>query len=351
VTESKAFTGFVGVDNLSPPSVGSERFGTVLSYRNLTGIGDEVSGSYYHTAQGGSNAFDWSYRAPVNPMNGTVQVRIAPSRGEIVTPQFAPFGIRSQTDLYEISYRQPLIRTPREELALSFGFAIQDGQTFLFQDTPFPFGIGPDAEGNSRTRILKFGQDYVRRDLKGAWALRSQFSFGLDLFNATVNPSPIPDGRFFSWLGQVQRVQRLGTSQLLIAQADLQLAPNSLLPSQQFVIGGGQSVRGYRQNVRSGDNGVRFLLENRITVQRDGAGQSVLQVAPFVNLGAVWNRSSNPNRLPEQNFLAGGGIGLILEPTPQLSLRLDYALPFVKLDDRGENAQDRGFYFSLGYSF
>jgi hemolysin activation/secretion protein len=146
-------------------------------------------------------------------------------------------------------------------------------------------------------------------------------------------------------------VQRLGTSQLLIAQADLQLAPNSLLPSQQFVIGGGQSVRGYRQNVRSGDNGVRFLLENRITVQRDGAGQSVLQVAPFVNLGAVWNRSSNPNRLPEQNFLAGGGIGLILEPTPQLSLRLDYALPFVKLDDRGENAQDRGFYFSLGYSF
>lgn len=350
-TESKAFNGFVGADNLSSPSVGSERFGTVLSYRNLTGIGDELSAAYYRTAQGGSNSFDFNYRVPVNPMNGTLQVRIAPSRGKIIDPQFAPFGIRSNAELYEMSYRQPLIRTPREEFALSLGFSIQDGQTFLFQTTPFPFGRGPDNQGNSRTRILKFGQDYVRRDVQGAWAVRSQFSFGLDLFGATVNAPPEPDGRFFSWLGQIQRVQRLSNSQLLIAQADLQLTPDSLLPSQQFVIGGGQSVRGYRQNARSGDNGLRFLLENRMTVQRNAAGQSVLQVAPFVNLGTVWNRSDNPNRLPEQKFLAGGGVGFILEPSPQVSLRLDYALPFVDLSDRGENAQDRGLYFSVGYSF
>lgn len=351
VREAKQLSGLIGADNLSPPSVGSERIGTILSYRNLTGFGDEISASYYRSVQGGSNSFDFNYRIPVNAMNGAVQLRAAPSRSEIIESQFAAFGIRSETDLYELSYRQPLIRTPRAELALSIAFALQNGQTFLFQDTPFPFGIGAEIDGNTRTRILKFGQDYVRRDPQGAWVARSQFSFGLNLFNATTNDSPIPDGRFFSWLGQLQRVQRLGADHLLIVQADLQLTPDSLFPSQQFVIGGGQSLRGYRQNARSGDNGFRFSIEDRITVQRTQTGAPVLQIAPFIDVGTVWNRSDNPNLLPDQRFLAGGGIGVILEPVSGLFLRADYAIPLTRLRDRGNNAQEQAFYFSVGYRF
>ncbi|MDZ7957636.1 MAG: ShlB/FhaC/HecB family hemolysin secretion/activation protein [Aulosira sp. DedQUE10] len=351
VQESPIFYGFVGIDNYSPPSVGSERFGGVIGDRNLTGNGDEISASYYRSTTGGSNAYDFKYRLPVNAMNGTVQLRIAPSNSKITDPVFADFGIRSDSNLYEISYRQPLIRNPREEFALSLGFSWQDGQTFLFNDTPTPFGIGPDAQGNSRTRVLKFGQDYLKRDLQGAWALRSQFNIGLDLFDVTSNPDPIPDGQFFSWLTQVQRVQRLGKDNLLIAQADLQLTPDSLLPSQQFIIGGGQSLRGYRQNARSGDNGFRVSIEDRIVLEYDNSGQPTMQLAPFIDLGAVWNKSDNPNKLTNQNFLAGLGLGLIWEPIPHLFSRLDYALPIVDLSDRGNNAQDHGFYFSFGYNF
>jgi hemolysin activation/secretion protein len=350
VTEAPAFTGFLSADNFSPPSVGSERFGGGLSYRNLTGRGDELSGSYFQSTNSGSKAFDFSYRVPINPMNGTVQLRIAPSRSLITEPAFKDFGIRSKTNLYELSYRQPVIRTPREELALSVGFAIQNGQTFLFDNIATPFGIGPDAEGRSRTRVLKLGQDYVKRDPSGAWALRSQFSLGLGIFNATENADPTPDGRFFAWLGQVQRVQRLSKNHLLIAQADLQLTPNSLLPSQQFVIGGGQSLRGYRQNARSGDSGFRLSVEDRIAIQRDAAGLPTLQLAPFIDLGSVWNKSSNPNPLTGETFLAGAGLGLIWEPLPRFTVRLDYALPLVRFGDRGNNAQDRGFYFSVNYA-
>ncbi|NJR50444.1 MAG: BamA/TamA family outer membrane protein [Leptolyngbyaceae cyanobacterium CSU_1_3] len=350
VKESKAITGYIGVDNFSPPSVGSERLGGVFGYRNVTGIGDELSASYFRSLQGGSNVFDFSYRVPINAKNGTVQLRVSPSKSRIIASDFAAFDIRSQTTLYEVSYRQPIIRTPRQELALSLGFALQDGQTFLFNDTPFPFGIGPDLDGNSRTRVLKFGQDYVRRDPQGAWGLRSQFSLGLNVFDATTNDDPIPDGRFFSWLGQIQRVQRLSNDHLLIAQADVQLSPDSLLPSQQFVIGGGQSLRGYRQNARSGDNGFRFSLEDRISVLRDASGVPTLQVVPFVEVGSVWNKSNNPNRLINETFLAAAGLGLIWEPVPRFTIRLDYAIPFVRLTDEGNNAQDKGFFFSVGYN-
>ncbi len=352
VEEANPLTGSLGVDNYSPPSIGAERLGIELRDRNLTGMGDELAGSYYHTLSGGSDAFDFSYQVPVNAMNGKVQIRAAFNRNEITEPPFDAFGIRANQDLYEINYRQPLMRSPREEFALSLGFTYQDGQTFLFDNLATPFGIGPDANGVSRTSVIKFGQDYIRREPQGAWFLRSQFSFGIDILDATINNDPTPDGRFFSWLGQLQRVQQLNNDNLLLIQADLQLTPDSLLPSQQFVIGGGQSVRGYRQNIRSGDNGFRVAIEDRFTVQRDESGASTIQLAPFLDMGAIWNKSDNPNNLPNQTFLVGAGLGLLWNQAlgiDKLNLRLDYGIPFIDLSDRGNNAQDDGFYFSLRY--
>ncbi len=83
----------------------------------------------------------------------------------------------------------------------------------------------------------------------------------------------------------MQRVQLLGNNQLLIVQVDVPLTPDSLLPSQLFVLGGGQSVRGYRQNVRAGDNGFRLSIEDQIALQRNEAGIPVLQIAPFCRCG------------------------------------------------------------------
>jgi hemolysin activation/secretion protein len=349
VKEANPFYGNLNIDNYSPPSVGSERLGVALAYRNLTGNGDELAGSYYRSTTGGSNVFDFSYRVPLNPMNGTLQLRTVLDRNKVTQAPFERLNIEGESNIYEISVRQPLIRTPREEFALSLGFSYKDGQTFLFDRTPFPFGIGADANGVTRTSVFRFGQDYVSRDRQGAWLARSQFSLGTGLLDATINKSPIPDSRFFSWLGQVQRVQRLGNDHLLLIQGDVQLTPDSLLPSEQFVIGGGQSLRGYRQNVRSGDNGFRFSVEDRITLQRNDAGVSIFQLAPFIDLGSIWNHPDNPNKLPRQTFLASAGLGLLWEPVPRLSLRLDYAIPFIDLDDRGTNAQDNGFFFSVNY--
>ncbi len=352
VVEADPFEGSVGIDNYSPPSVGSERLGLNLLYRNLTGNGDTIAAAYYHTTTSGLDTFDFSYLIPLNPMNGTLQLRAAPNRNRITQESLSTFNIEGESELYEISFRQPLIRSPREEFALSLGFTYQDGQTFLL-GSPFPFGFGPETNGTSKTRVIKFGQDYLRRDVRGAWSLRSLFNIGIDVFDATTNPEPTPDGRFVSWLGQVQRVQILNENNFLIMGADIQLTPNSLLPSQQFVIGGGQSLRGYRQNIRSGDNGVRFSVEDRITLERNEAGAAIFQLAPFFDAGVIWNKSNNPNNefLPSQRFLAGIGLGIIWEPEPGLNLRLDYGYPLVDLKDRGDNAQDKGFYFSVRYQF
>lgn len=338
VTEAFPVFGRLSIDNFSPPSVGSERLGLQAGLRNVSGLGDTLVGSYYLSTTGGSNVFDFSYRVPLNPMEGTLQVRFAPSDYRITDPEFADLDITGNTETYEVSFRQPLVRSPREEFALSLAFSHRDGESLLLN-------ILADE---SSTSVIRFGQDWVRRDVQGAWGVRSQLSFGTDLLDATTEGSP--DALFFSWLLQGQRVQILNDDNLLILQADLQLTPDPLLESEQFVIGGGQSLRGFRQNSLLGDNGFRLSIENRWSLQRNEAGAPIMQLAPFIDLGAVWNDSSNPTEI-DQNFLAGIGVGWLWEPFPNFNLRVDLALPLVDLDNGGENAQDRGLYFSVGYQF
>ncbi|MGK7924743.1 MAG: ShlB/FhaC/HecB family hemolysin secretion/activation protein [Spirulina sp.] len=352
VTEANPFRASGSSDNYSPPSVGSERYGVSAGWLNTTGLGDSLFFNYRRTTRGGSDTFDASYTLPLNPMDGTLQLRTSLNRNNVVQEQFSALDIRGHSALYEISFRQPLVKTPREEFALSAGFAYQTGQTFTFLGGT-PFGFGPEADGTTTTSIFKFGQDYIRRDTSGAWAFRSQFSWGTGLFDATINSGSIPDSRFLSWLLQAQRVQVLNENNFLIISADLQLSTEPLLSSQQFVVGGGQSVRGFRQNARFGDNGLRFSVEDRITLVRDEAGNPTFIIAPFFDLGWVWNNPNNPNPqpVPDQTFIAGIGMGLIWEVLPGFNVRLDVAYPLVNLSDRQVNAQDDGLYFSVLWNF
>ena len=349
IVEAPAYGGKVFIDNYSPPSIGSERMGIELFHRNLSGFGDHLFGSYTRSIPGASETIQVGYAAPLNALEGSLSLKATIHDNEIIQEPFDDLELEGEYQQYEIAYRQPLIRSIQEELALSFGFSFRHGQTFTFAG-PTPFSIGPDTEGISRTSVLKFGQDYTRRDGQGSWAVRSQFNFGIGLFDATVNEDPIPDSRFFNWLLQAQRLQVINSNRkdLVILQADLQLSPDSLLPSEQFVIGGGQSVKGFRQNLRAGDNGLRFAIENRTTLMLSPRKEPVFQLAPFINLGTVWN-SDNPNPQQDQTFIMGIGTGLIWQPISGLNARLDYAFPITEVDDRGTNAQDDGLYFSLSY--
>jgi hemolysin activation/secretion protein len=355
VTEADRADARVSIDNYSPPSVGSERLGFNYSYRSLIHPGDRISALYYPRIQAFTDTFDLGleYQIPVNAKNGTVTTGINLNRNEVINPlgdDLDDLEIEGESEKFNLNFRQPIIRDPRQEFALSLGFDYQDGQTLLFQRGT-PFGQGADEDGNTTTSVFRFGQEYIQRQVSGAWALRSQVNLGANILGATENDEPVPDGQFLSWLGQVQRVQVLNSNNFLVIQGEAQLSGDSLLPSQQFVIGGGQSVRGYRQNARSGDNGVVFSVEDRLTILKNKAGETSLTFTPFFNLGKVWNNGDNPNEQLDQTFLAALGIGFIWEPINGLNLQLDYAPPLVSLNDEGDDLQDNGLHFSLDYGF
>ncbi len=346
ITEANALSGFVGVDSSIAPIFGGARAIGGLTYRNVTGNGDDLTGTYFRSTTGEAQGADFSYQIPINPMNGQIQLRYAPSVTSIVLqPNDRVF--KSNTNTAELNYRQPLLRTASKEFAVSLGFSFQDQQVSLDGVNSAIFA-GADNEGKIKTRVVQFSQDYTSLDELGNWSLRSQFNLGLGGFGATNNPRPTPDGKFFSWQGQAQRVQRLSPNNYAIAQLGFQLTPDPLLPGQQFTLAGDRSILGYRQSLRSSDNGVRLSFEDRAIVGRNQSGEANLQLVGNVTAAKLWN---NGGTNVDNGFLASVGAGVIWEPFPKLVTRLDYSIPLVRIDDRGNNFQDSGFNFSIGYGF
>lgn len=347
ITESNALTGFVGVDAFVAPIFGGTRAIGGLTYRNVTGNGDDLSASYFRSSTGEAQGADFSYQFPINPMNGQIQIRYAPNVASVVLqPNNQTF--KSSVSTAELNYRQPLFRTSSKEFALSVGLSFQDQLVSLNGLSNAGIIAGTDSEGRTKTRVAQFSQEYTSLDGGGNWSLRSQFSLGLGAFDATINPRPTPDGKFFTWQAQVQRVERFSPNNYAIAQFGVQLTPDPLLSNQKFTLGGDRSVRGYRQNVRSGDNGIRLSLEDRFVVGRNNQGQANLQLVANVDAAKLWD---NGGSTLENGFLASAGAGVIWEPFPKLVTRLDYAFPLVKINDRGNSFQDSGFNFSIGYGF
>jgi len=365
----------IDANNYTPPSIGAERIKASL-YVPVEWIGDlfkgykdelllelefkptlpnreekkilDLAGSTFESVRA-------NYRIPLGSTRNFLQLRGEYNLNEIVQEPFDRSNFRAESQLYGISYRHLLESSFQHEFAWSAGFTFQWGQTFVFNTVGFPFGIGPDEKGISQTSIFNLGLDYIHRDGTGRWLLGTRLNWGTGLLNATKNSGSIPDGQFLSVAGQVQRVQNLGARHLLVAQLDFQFASDSLLPSQQFAIGG-QQLRGYRQNVRSGDNGFRFSLENNITItwlKNDSSSlvrEPGLQIIPFADVGMVWNHPGNPNDLPQPNFLASIGLGVAWRVSRNLELRIDYGYPLVDLSDRGRNLQDKGIQFRFAYT-
>jgi hemolysin activation/secretion protein len=337
--EAPAFHAAFGVENNQSPSTGSVQGSVEVSHDNVLGFGDRLAAQYGRTE--GLDLYDINYTIPVNARNGILSFRYNNGDSSIIEEDFRDVGIRSETQTYSLGFRQPLTRTPTREFALSLGLDLRRSQTYILDNIPFSFTEGPE-NGESKVTVIRFSQDWVNRGTRRVLAARSQFSLGIDAFDATINNTGT-DGQFFSWLGQFQWVQQLSPRNLLVARIDAQLTPDSLLSLERFSMGGVDTVRGYRQNQLVSDNGILGSVEVRVPLTSD---PRVLQLAPFFEIGTAWN---NREIDPDPATIASLGLGLRWLITRDLSLRLDYGIPLISVGDRGNSLQENGLYFSVRY--
>ena len=355
VLEADSFTLQAFGDNNRSPSVGSFRRGGIITEANLLGWGDRLSFGYTNTD--GSDTFDVAYTIPFNPDNGTLSVSYSDTENEVVETPFNALNIESKSSFYEVSLRQPIVQNINretrtfDEVVLSTTAFWRESESSL-SDILYPLSPGAEADGDIKIFALRFAQEWTRQGSNSVFALRSEFSVGLDAFDSTINEQidgveRIPDSRFFAWRGQTQYVLLFAPETLLILRGSLQIANDVLLAAEQFSIGGFNTVRGYRQDQLLTDNGLLASAELRIPITKGFSEPGIVQIIPFIDYGTGWNNFDVPNRDPQD--LASVGIGLLWQEE-NFNFRFDYGIPLIDLDSRDRTLQEQGLYFSLQWN-
>ena len=345
VQEADAFNVSTSFNNHRSPSVGSNQRSVGLNHRNLLGFGDTFSFEYANTD--GSNAFDFAYALPVNSQDGTIKAAYSRNSNDVIEDPFNILDIESKSRYYELNFRQPIVLKPTQELALGISITRTESETYIF-DERYQLSRGADEDGETKISAVRFFQEFVNRNDREVLAFRSQFNLGLDALNSTINGGDEPDSTFLSWRGQSQWVRRLDEDFLLLLRGDAQLSTGSLVPLEQFRLGGVNSARGYRQDLSLGDNGLFASAELRIPILRFDKIAGLVQIAPFFDVGTVWN--SDDLEITNAT-LPSVGIGLNFSMGDSFDARLDWGIPLSTVEGENSSLQEDGIYFSIDSSF
>jgi len=168
--------------------------------------------------------------------------------------------------------------------------------------------VGADA----RVAHVDFGGDYdARHSAAGLHAIvdtRIDPSFPRNAVHARVGweRMAFPGGDAGRWLTDARGYIGVGGSAVLALRAQLSTSTDPLPAAEQALLGGGDSLRGYRAGHRAGDNlaafsaEVRFPVNSPLNVGRFG-------VKTFIDTGATW---ASGTRLADAGFERGIGGGV-----------------------------------------
>lgn len=357
VEEANTFNIQLVLDNNRVPSVGSFQREINISQANLLGLGDNTNISYQNTD--GSNELDLDYTIPFNSNDGTVNFKYRLSSSNVIESPFDELDISSDYRDYEFNLRQPIVRKVDEkssqEFAIGLNFSRQESENYLLGQK-FPLSTGADDNGHTNISALRLSQEYITKGFNDLLFARSEFSFGVDWFDATINDgvdpltkTPLPDSNFFIWRGQLQWLHLLDDNTTFLFRSGIQFADRPLVPLEQFGYGGFYTVRGYRQDARLTDNGIFATAELQFPLYTNSNNRNLLSIHPFFDVGTGWNTGRDD---PQNNTLMGIGFGLQWRGGDRFRTRLDWGIPLIYINSGDKTSwQENGIYFTVEYNF
>ena len=350
VKEVSPWKAWLDFNNYQTPVVGAERGLATIAHQNVTGNGDAFSFTYGRS-RGVNPIVDTSYSIPLNRYDTTFSASYRRNDFLVVAAPFRSLDLNAESEIIGFTLRQPIYRTVSDEFAVAITGEHLSNKVTSSVDTaglPSVFIPGSSNTGVSTVSALRFIQEYVHRTSTSVIAARSRFSVGLDVLNATNNSGPLPDGQFFSWLGQVQAVRRFDDwwGMQLLGQMSLQLANDRLFPLEQIPVGGRFSVRGYRENTLIRDDAFLASIESRFPLMSYVSGEPLLQFAQFVDLGRAWTAKGIT---PNPHTLASVGLGLrwSILPRDRARFELYWGLPLNHVPHPPGNLQDHGIHLQF----
>ena len=113
-----------------------------------------------------------------------------------------------------------------------------------------------------KERVLDFGATLQERDSLGGTSLFQVVSFGMpNRGDGYPLASRGGEHSFFKYHANLSRQLKMPWKTYIMANGELQLSPDRLLPQEQIFMGGAESVRGYPESDYGADQGAILQLE------------------------------------------------------------------------------------------
>ncbi|MCE0484858.1 MAG: hypothetical protein LV479_11550 [Methylacidiphilales bacterium] len=326
---------FAGYEDSGNQLTGDSRYLAGFNYGNLFGVGQQLS--YQYTTGSDSNEFFAHSGTYVIPLPWHHELTFfglySEANANVATP-LTTSGVSWQTSMrYEI----PLPGTQAFQHSVIAGFDFKQSNNDL--------EFGGSTISNVFTDVAQFVLGYQASyadDLGSTFASGTGFWSPGDLTGTSANT----DASYMATragatanyaYGQLslRRVTRLPWDFTWSVRGLYQVSDANLLPSEEFGLGGYETVRGYDEREANGDDG--FLVSTEVATPPVSLGQMInlkqatdqLQFLGFVDYGGTSLHQATASDVNPNTNLLGVGPGVRYNISPYLAVRFDYGFQLI----------------------
>lgn len=327
--------GSLEYSNRQTPNTTPTRVSASLRYDNLWQRGHSIGLTMQVAPQRPADArvFAGTYVVPVNLMGDALTTYLVHSRSQFASLSGAPdLGLLGNSDTVGTRLSVLLGSTSGYLHTFSVGVDYKDiKQTLLFAGEP----TQSSGCGNANAPITYvplvasytgnlYGQNSsTTLDVTATSGLRSIFGNSDAEFDAKRCGASASFLVLRTGLQHTENISRWA----LYGKMDMQLSTGLLVPTEQFIAGGAESVRGYLEGERAADWGARATAELRTPQVNPGGQSSVWRLSGLAFFDTAWllNRPQPAIPAPEVQRLRGIGFGLRMAAPHGWSLDVDFA--------------------------
>ena len=313
-------------NNYGSPLVGRNRAGLALWLGNLLWQADELTLRYTEPFPSQSDPLiQASYSAYVGNDGNKISYSFNTATTQVSGNNLDALGIVGSADIHSLQWSRPILRTLSKSMNVAAGFVFKSVQNFVLQNTLV-------SKDELRELTCSIDVNHVKGKTRTLASVLITQGLG-EAFGGKKNGDPkasrVGSGNEFTKLnGEYFNVSDIGNQQFLLLRFSGQVASDPLTVSEQFALGGPDSVRGYLQSDFLGDHGFTSSAEYRKGIFTSKDRKIGVQAAAFGDFGVATLEKPQVGELSSRTF-AGVGAGLRSSLGRTTSLRLDLGFPLL----------------------
>lgn len=337
-------------DNAGSKSTGEWRTGLRFAQDNMIGINDQLNLSFTHSPSNSydlrhANAFTMGFSVPYGYWTFSNNFSYSDYRTSFMMPISGnPFYSYGNSMNNSISIERMMWRGQKHKIALSGGLTYKNANNYMkVYDL-----VARNSVSSRALSVVNFDLPMTFYIGRGTLYIKPSFVAGLDIlgaFDDDAHPGYSQKAQYTAYklYGYYSHYFGAVTSTISF---DGQLSPDELFSSEAFYIGGEYSVRGFKEEGVSGDNGFTLKGDVALNLNQIFSSQSQLLGAftpsVFIDYGYV-----SPNSDAQKSAsLAGTGAKLSFNYW-LIDLSATYSLILEKPDWIKEN---HAWYLSAGFN-